>query len=478
MNFLTELPFLPELLIAVVALLALIMGAFNINRVASLSIIVAILVGLVVTILNPVPTNHGIMLNGGDYVKWAKILICFSSLLILLMALNNKRQYEFNILIALSTVGMMFLISSNNLLIFFVSLELMSLPLYILTAFDRQDSKSTEAGMKYFILGSVASCLFLLGTSFVYGFTGSINFQEIYSYYVNLDSSTELVAIPIGYLTGLILVIIALAFKISAVPFHMWAPDVYNGAPTIVTAFLASAPKVASLMALANLLFDPFAQSYVQWQQILIFLSVASMFIGSLGAIMQTNFKRLLAYSSIGHVGFMLAGLATAENEGLSGFLIYLVIYLTMVISMFGCLMIIHKNGKLIENISDVAGLAKAKPTVAMGLTILLLSMAGIPPVAGFFAKFYLLIPLIKSEMYITAILFIISSVTATYYYLKVIKIMYFDNTEAAEDEFSLSGNLITRVIIGLGVAFNVLFILAPSPLIKTAKIASIALIK
>ncbi|MCE2992150.1 MAG: NADH-quinone oxidoreductase subunit NuoN [Candidatus Jidaibacter sp.] len=469
--------FLPEIVMVLGAMSVLMLGAFGWLRFAP---VFAIAITSIVAFLT-ISTNHvdaksfGGMMHLNAFINYGKALITIASTFILLLMFHEKRKFELPVLVMLSTAGMMLLVSANSLLTLYISLELMSLPSYIMAAFDRERSRSTEAGMKYFILGSIASGLFLLGTSFVYGFTGAINFDGIYDYYVTISSDAESTAMPIGFLIGLVFIIVAMSFKISAAPFHMWAPDVYQGSPTIVTTFFASAPKIAGFMILIKLLLDPFSQLYVQWQQIVLVISIASMFVGSLGAIMQRNFKRLLAYSSIGHVGFMLSGVVTAENEGVQGVLIYMAIYLTMTLATFACLLLLKKDKKLIEDIYDLAGLAKSHPSVALGLAALMLSMAGIPPMAGFFAKFYILIPLIKTEMYSLAVTFVIASVISAFYYLKIIKIVYFD---AQNKKLELTASPVIKATMLLGVAFNVLYIFAPAALINAAEVASLVLFK
>ncbi len=469
--------FSPEIVLVLGAMVALMLGAFGQVRMANIFAIAVLVCTAFIVFYGPSQDMKafGGMMHLNAFVKYGKILVTFASTFVLLLMFSEKRQFEMPVLVMLSTSGMMFMISSSSLLTLYMGLELMSLPSYIMAAFDRNRSKSTEAGMKYFILGSIASGLFLLGTTFVYGFTGSIAFDGIYDYYVSMSSDAESTAMPIGFLVGLIFIIVALAFKISAVPFHMWTPDVYEGSPTIITTFFASAPKAAGFIILVRLLLDPFAELYVQWQQVLMVISVASMFVGSLGAIMQQNFKRLLAYSSIGHVGFMLAGIVTAENEGIQGVLIYLTIYLSMTIATFACLLMLKKEGKLIEDIYDLAGLSKSCPNTALALTILMLSMAGVPPLAGFFAKFYILVPLIKAEMYLLAIIFVIASVIASFYYLKIVKIIYFD---AESKKAELSSAFLIKVVVAAGALFNVLYIFMPTPLINAAETASLVLFK
>lgn len=470
--------FFAEGVLVLSALFLLLIGAFRKNfDVILYGAILAMCVALFLVVSLSPEQSYGFnkMLETNGFVQYSKVLILISSIMILLIATSSKVSLELPILILLSTSGMMILVSAFNLMTLYLGLELMSLPLYILAAFNRDNSKSTEAGMKYFIMGAVASGLFLMGTTLVYGFTGSINFTAVYDYYLNISADGDSVAMPIGFLVGLVFIIAAFAFKISAVPFHMWTPDVYEGAPTLFTAFFASAPKVAGFAILVKVLMDPFAELYIQWQQIILFVSIASMLVGSLGAIMQKNFKRLLAYSSIGHVGFALAGLVTAEIEGVKGVLIYLSIYLTMTVGAFGIIMLLRKDGKSITKIADFAGLAKSCPNAALAMTVFVMSMAGIPPLAGFFAKYFILLPLMRAEMYITAVVFVISSVIAAFYYLNIVKLMYFDSHEG---QTKASGNLAFRFVICICVLFNVGFLLSPTSIIVLAEKASGALSK
>ncbi|MCL4142705.1 UNVERIFIED_CONTAM: hypothetical protein GTU68_059473, partial [Idotea baltica] len=333
--------------------------------------------------------NENMILFDGLYIKnsfseFAKILIMFSTMFILMMMTpieteDKHFQFEHVIMVMLSLAGMMILVSSHSLLTLYMGLELMSLPLYILAASNRNNHHSTEAGMKYFILGALASGLYLFGASLIYGFTGEIRFDKIVAFF------------NAGFLVGMVFLIVAFCFKISAVPFHMWTPDVYEGSPTVVTAFLASAPKVAGMALLTWMLYAPFADLVDQWQQIIYFVAVASMFVGSLGAIKQTNFKRLLAYSSIGHVGFMLVSLVAGDVDGIRGVVLYLIIYLSMTIGMFAILLMLNRGKRKYEKLVDFAGLSTTHPKTAFAVAVLMLSMAGIPPLAGFFAKLYVL---------------------------------------------------------------------------------------
>jgi NADH-quinone oxidoreductase subunit N len=310
------------------------------------------------------------------------------------------------------------MISSYDLIVFYLGLELQSLSLYILVSFKREDERSTEAGLKYFVLSALATGLLLYGSSLIYGFTGSTNFEIISK---NLDSNN------IGAVFGIVFIIIGLAFKVSAVPFHMWTPDVYEGAPTSVTSFFALVPKIAAITVFIRFMYVPFLNVIDQWQIIIVFISIASMILGATAAIGQKNIKRLMAYSSIGHMGYALAGLAPGTNAGIQSTIIYLIIYLVMNLGAFGCIFMMRRENTYCENINDLSGMSKNHPILALSFLIILFSLAGIPPLAGFFAKFYIFMSVIESEMYILAILGLLTTVISAFYYLKIIKIIYFD---------------------------------------------------
>jgi NADH-quinone oxidoreductase subunit N len=472
---------LPEILIIIGAMLTLLFGAYaNRNTTQFPSVVVMLNVSFLLVslwLLNQIPSASIEIFNGlyvrNSFSEFVKILILIAGIatnLMLIPAKNNHHTFHFEVpvLINLSIAGMLTLVSANNLLTLYVGLELMSLPLYILASSDRLSHYSTEAGMKYFVLGALSSGLYLFGASYIYGYTGTASFPGIYEYYSTTGDGDSAI-IPVGFLIGLIFVIVAFCFKISAVPFHMWTPDVYQGSPTIITAFFASAPKIAGLSLMTWLLLDPFYQLSDQWSQIIYVVSVASMLVGSLGAIMQTNFKRLLAYSSIGHVGFALIGLVTVEFDGIRGVLLYLMIYLSMTIAAFACLIMLRKGEREFETLSDFSGLSTTHPRMAFAMAVLMLSMAGIPPLAGFFAKLYVLLPAIHKELYGLAIIAVVSSVIAAFYYIKVVKIMYF---EEGEKESLMLSTLPLRAIVLISVVFNLFFIFAPSPFLQLAESA------
>tara|TARA_Y200000002_G_scaffold375237_1_gene377197 strand:+ start:1 stop:1068 length:1068 start_codon:yes stop_codon:yes gene_type:complete len=329
------------------------------------------------------------------------------------------------------------MISSNDLIVFYIGLELQSLALYVLASFNRDNLLSSESGLKYFVLSALSSGLLLYGCSLIYGFSNSTNFEEI-SQNFNFEY---------GVIFGMVFVIVGLAFKISAVPFHMWAPDVYQGSPTSVTLLFAILPKIAALTVFIKFLYGPFLNLFDDWQFIIIFMSVASMILGAVAAIGQKNLKRLIAYSSISHMGYALAGLTTGTNQGVQSSIIYLIIYLIMNLAFFSCLFMLKRNDKFFENIEDLSGLSKKHPILALSFLIILFSLAGIPPLAGFFAKFYVFMSVIEKEMYFLAIVGLLATVIAAFYYLRIIKIIYFD---PEQEKFDTS--------INIGLKFTLIF--------------------
>ena len=355
----------------------------------------------------------------------------------------------------------MLMISSYDLIVFYLGLELQSLCLYILASFKREDEKSTEAGLKYFVLSALASGLLLYGCSLIYGFTGSTNFEIISK---NLNQTNT------AAIFGIVFVMVGLAFKVSAVPFHMWTPDVYEGSPTSVTSFFALIPKIAALSDFIRFMYVPFINVMSQWQTIIIFLSIASMILGAVAAIGQNNIKRLMAYSSIGHMGYALAGICTGTNEGIQSTIIYLTIYLVMNLGAFGCIFMMKRENIFYENINDLSGLSKNHPILSFGFLIVLFSLAGIPPLAGFFAKFYVFMAVIESGMYALAIIGLITTVVSAFYYLRIIKIIYFDKSKKPFDDnydWGLKSTLILSSILIL------IYFIYPS--ILTDVISSIA---
>ena len=465
----------PEILLLLVTLAMLLVGVFIGNSISQLFIRFSALFFVVLTLLTyaTAPDADVILFDGlyvtGPFTAFAKILVLIGAALIMNLTLGYAKDYEkkfrfeFPILILFAVLGMVLMVSANDLLSLYVSIELQSLCLYVLAALGRHSEKSAEAGVKYFVLGALASGLLLYGCSLIYGFTGTTSFANLSELY-HLSSIESL---PLGVLLGLVFVIVALCFKVSAVPFHMWTPDVYEGAPTPITAFFAIAPKVAALILFARLLTGPFIGIVDQWQQVIIFVSAVSMVIGALGALMQRNIKRLLAYSSIGHVGYALVGLAAGTQEGLEAILVYLSIYLVMNIGMWACVMMMRQGETAQEEISGLAGLSRTHPLFAFGMVILLFSMAGIPPLAGFFAKFYIFKAAIDAELFTLAVIGVLSSVLAAYYYIRIVKIMYFDEVEAP-----LTSNVSKEILTIASVSCIVVlfFFLFPTPLVSAAE--------
>jgi len=426
---------LPELFLSLSIMTLLILGVFikKSFKIINALTVLSLIFGIILVLNQP---QDVIKIFNGSYIIdelsiFMKVLTLLFCLFILLTSADyvkrtNTDKIEYPILIMSSTLGMLLMISSYDLIVFYLGLELQSLCLYILASFRRDDEKSTEAGLKYFVLSALASGLLLYGCSLIYGFTGSTNFHVIAN---NLDSTNT------GAVFGIVFIIVGLAFKISAVPFHMWTPDVYEGAPTSVTSFFALVPKIAALSVFIRFMYVPFLNVIEQWQTIIIFLSIASMILGAVAAIGQDNIKRLMAYSSIGHMGYALAGLATGTNSGIQSTIIYLTIYLVMNLGAFGCIFMMKRENIFYENINDLSGLSKNHPLLALGFLIILFSLAGIPPLAGFFAKFYIFMAVIESKMFVLAIIGLITTVVSAFYYLRIIKIIYFDKPKKPFEE-------------------------------------------
>jgi NADH-quinone oxidoreductase subunit N len=387
------------------------------------------------------------------------------------MAREGIERFEYPVLALFTTVGMMMMISANSLLALYIALELHSLPLYVMTAFHRDQTRSTEAGLKYFVLGALASGLLLYGCSLVYGFTGTLSFEGLAESFRAAGAGAGISA---GVLIGIVFIAAGLAFKMAAVPFHMWTPDVYEGAPTPVTAFIAAAPKVAAIGLTLRVLYQPFGEWVLDWQQIVVFIAIASMLLGSFAAIGQSNIKRLLAYSGIGHIGFALVGFAAGTQDGVYSVLVYMTIYMIMTIGAFGCVLAMRRHGHPVEGIDDLAGLGRNQPLLAAALAIFMFSMAGIPPLAGFFAKVYVFLAAIRADMVPLAEIGLLASVVGAYYYIRVVKVMYFDEPKEAFDQ-PLGREI--SITVGATAVFNVVFCLLPSPILQQAEAAAAALL-
>ena len=372
-------------------------------------------------------------------------------------------------LILLATTGMMMMVSANDFLALYLGLEIQSLTLYVLAAYHRDSAKATESGLKYYVLGSLASGMLLYGISLVYGFSGTTSFDALAKLFGGEHGAHP----HLGFVAGLVFVLAGLAFKVSAAPFHMWTPDVYEGAPTPVTSFFAVAPKIAAMALLVRVMFGPFGEMSEQWRQVVAFIALASMFIGSFAAIAQNNIKRLMAYSSIGHVGFMLVGVAAGSADGVQGVLVYLAIYLSMNVGVFAVILSMRLKGRLVEGIDDLAGLGKTNPAMAAAMMVLMFSMAGIPPMAGFIGKFYVFKAAVDAGLITLAVIGVITSVVSAYYYLRIIKVMYFDE---AVESFDRGSSKALALVLAAATVVNVVFFAVPGPLLTSAKAAAAVL--
>ena len=455
----------PEIFISLSIMFLLIFGVYKKNSselVYSLSIISLLIILALCFNLRTVTEvylfNESYQI--GYLSTFMKTLVILSGIFVMSVSLkylkiNNILKIEFPILILSSILGMIVMISSNDLIVFYMGLELQSLSLYVLASFNKDNILSSESGLKYFILSALSSGLLLYGCSLIYGFSGSTNFIQISE---NIDINQYSLTF------GIVFILVGLAFKISAVPFHMWAPDVYQGSPTPVTLFFAILPKVAALTVLIKILYVPFLNLIEQWQMIVIFLSIASMIFGAVAAIGQKNLKRLIAYSSISHMGYTIAGLSTGTNEGIQSSIIYISIYVVMNLGFFCCLLMLKRDGKYYETVEDMSGLSKNHPMLSFSLLLILFSLAGIPPLAGFFAKFYVFMAVIKSEMYFLAITGLLSTVIAAFYYLRIIKIIYFD---PEKEKFDTHHNIALKVSLFITTIFILFYFIFPSTLIQ-----------
>ena len=461
----------PELILAVAAMALLMVGVFSGKRandtVSGLAVAVLVAAGAWLILFPINGEAFGGSFVSDPFARFMKVVTLAGSLVTLVMSIGFAKaekfdRFEFPVLIVLATLGMMLMISANDMIAVYLGLELQSLALYVVAAINRDNVRSTEAGLKYFVLGALSSGMLLYGASLIYGFTGSTEFSQIAN--AVQPSGTNL-----GLIFGLVFLLTGFAFKISAVPFHMWTPDVYEGAPTPVTAFFAAAPKIAAMALFVRVVISAFPAITDQWQQIVIFLSLASMGLGAFAAIGQTNIKRLMAYSSIGHMGFALVGLAAGTEQGVQGVIVYLAIYLVMTLGTFAVILSLRRNGKMVEDIDQLAGLSRTSPLIALALAILLFSLAGIPPLAGFFAKFYVFLAAIEAKLYLLAVIGVLLSVVGAFYYLRIVKIMYFD---APVEGFEPMPRLLA-VVLGAAGLLIMFFFVYPSPLVAAAGTAA-----
>jgi NADH-quinone oxidoreductase subunit N len=462
---------LPEIFLAIAAMAILIFGVMQKRDSAVLCTMLALGamgIGAVLVVGAPNAVGYEGLFVSDAFAKFGKLLILAGSALSMILALDyNERQhiarFEFPVLMLLSSVGMMVMASSFNLMTLYMGLELQSLAIYVLAAFAREELRSSEAGLKYFVLSALASGLLLYGISLTYGFSGSMDFAHI------AQAVTDPAGASTGLIVGIAFIIAGLAFKLSAVPFHMWTPDVYEGAPTSVTAFMSTAPKVAPFIVLLRVMFGPFGHVTVEWQPIIVLISIASMLLGSFAAIAQKNIKRLMAYSSIGHMGYALIGLAAGTEAGVRGVLVYLLTYVVMSAGAFACIIAMRRRGLAAEKISDLGGLAANDLTLAVLMAIFMFSMAGIPPMAGFFGKFLVFRAAVDANMWTLAIIGVLTSVVSCFYYLRVIKVMFFDTAEGA---FDVRSGSLSFVAMASGI-FTLMFFLFPAPFIGAAATAA-----
>src|SRR3712207_5085470 len=462
---------MPEIVLAVSGLAILAGGVLPKRDTffpTSMAVVGALLLAAVLVLGQEEGTAFGGQYVADGFAAFMKLLTILGGALGLLLALDwNEKQglgrFEFSVLVLYATLGGMVMVSANDLMATYLGLELLSLPLYVIAAFNRDDARSAEAGLKYFVLGALASGLLLYGASLVYGFAGTTNFSRLAEALAAGERASP------GLVVGIVFVIAALAFKVSAVPFHMWTPDVYEGAPTPVTAFFAMAPKVAAVALLARVLLGPFGEVAAQWQQVMLLVSTGSMLLGAFAAIGQRNIKRLMAYSSIGHVGYALMGVAVASDEGLRGLLIYMAIYVVMNVGTFAVIVAMRRGGRAVEQVDDLAGLGRTDPGTAMWMAVFMFSMAGIPPLAGFFGKLYVFLAAVQEGFWTLAVVGVLTSVVAAYYYLRIVKVMYFDQPAGVGLDARPAGLLVVMACTGL---FTLLFFALPAPILAAAQAA------
>ena len=462
---------LPEIILASGAMALLMLGVFARKVSGELILWVAVLLlavaGFFVASSSGTATAFGDSFIVDPFARMMKLLTLAGAAVALLMSTDYWRaqgglKFEYPVLVLFAATGMLMMISANDLIALYVGLELQSLALYVVAAFNRDSARSAEAGLKYFVLGALSSGMLLYGASLVYGFTGSTNFAVI-------AASVQPSGANIGLIFGLVFLMAGFAFKISAVPFHMWTPDVYEGAPTPVTAFFAAAPKLAAMALTVRVLITAFPAVTAEWRQIVVFLAIASMALGAFAAIGQTNIKRLMAYSSIGHMGYALVGLAAGTAEGVAGVVFYLAIYLAMTLGTFACILAMRRGGRMVEDIDALSGLSRTNPAMAFLLAMLLFSLAGIPPLAGFFAKFYVFLAAIRAGLYALAVIGVLLSVVGAYYYLRIIKIMYFDAPAERFEPMPLT----LAAALGLSGIFVLVYSVYPAPLVEAAGLAA-----
>ncbi|WP_209015835.1 NADH-quinone oxidoreductase subunit NuoN [Roseibium sp. RKSG952] len=469
------LPVLPELVLAVGAMVLLMVGAFGGPRVSFL--VNGMSMGLIAAtalFVMPFGAKMGTTFGGSfvldQFAYFMKQLVLIGSFFAIAMSWayaksQNFDKFEYPVLIVLATVGMMLMLSANDMIALYLGLELQSLALYVIAAINRDSVRSTEAGLKYFVLGALSSGMLLYGMSLTYGFTAQISFEGITAALVQEGAS-------LGLIIGLTFILAGLAFKISAVPFHMWTPDVYEGAPTPVTAFFAAAPKVAAMGMTIRIIIDAFEPVTADWQQIIVFVALASMLLGAFAAIGQTNIKRLMAYSSIGHMGYALVGLAAGTQAGVEGVVFYMAAYLATTLGVFSCILSMRRKDGMVEEINELSGLSRTNLPMAITLAILLWSLAGIPPFIGFFGKWFVFAAAVESGLYALVVIGVLASVISAYYYLRIIKIMFFDEPAEAFERMPME----LKVVLGLSGLIVTFFTFMPAPLVEAASAAAVSL--
>ena len=458
-------PISVELILVIGAMALLMVGVFTGDR--AFKLVSSGSVGLLILALASVallPMDPTVILNGmfivDGFAIFTKALILLGSAVAVIMSMDyldkeKLTRFEFAILVVLATAGMTMMVSANNLIALYLGIELQSLSLYVLASINRDSTRATEAGVKYFVLGALSSGMLLYGSSLIYGFAGTTEFSGIAAAIAGTEGTAY------GILFGLVFVLAGLAFKVSAVPFHMWTPDVYEGAPTPVTAFFAGAPKIAAMALFVRVMFEAFPGLDGEWQQIVVLLSVASMGFGAIFALVQTNIKRLMAFSSISHVGFALVGLAAGTEQGVAALLIYLAIYLVMNIGTFALILSMRRRDGMTEDIHELAGLGRTRPRMALAMLVLMFSLAGIPPLAGFFGKFYVFVAAIDAGLIWLSVAGMVFSVIGAFYYLRIIKIMYFDEPAA---EFDVGGSKGLNLVSGISAVLVAIFFIFPLP--------------
>ena len=477
MEMFNLMPALPEIFLFVMGLALLVVGAVREQegpRIVTPLVVLSLIVALILTL--GTDPNAGETF-GGHFVfdglsAFLQVLILAGAAIAVLLArpylvANNADRFEYPLLALFSTLGMCMMASANSFIALYMAIELLSLPLYVMAAIQRDTLRSTEAGLKYFVLGALASGLILYGCSLIYGFTGTLSFDILAT---GFSTSEEGLPLSTGALVGIVFLVCGLAFKLSAVPFHMWAPDVYEGAPTPVTAFLAAAPKVAAVGVTLRILYHPFGEWVQDWQQVVALIAAASMVLGAFAAIGQTNIKRLMAYSGIGHIGYALVGLSAGNTLGAQAVLVYMAIYLATTLGAFACILMMRRQGRYVENIHDLQGLSNQQPAIAWMLAAFMWSLAGIPPLAGFMGKYYVFAAAIDAGLLWLAILGVLASVVGCYYYLRIIKLMFFDATEDALDQ---NDSFALKAVASLAAIFVAAFLFYPAPLLSMAEAAA-----